>query len=63
VHYETRNALPPAPHEKNMLYKVTSRYTAKFSGRSLPIGEQAEYRPFGDLRSVPESGRPKKYAL
>jgi hypothetical protein len=29
-HYEKRNALH-APGEKKMLYKVTSRYTAKFT--------------------------------
>jgi predicted SprT family Zn-dependent metalloprotease len=38
-HYEKQNALP-VPGWKNMLYKVTSRYTAKFLGRSLRVFEK-----------------------
>jgi len=30
-------------------------------GGSISIGEGPEYRPFHDLRSVPEAGRPREH--
>jgi hypothetical protein len=30
-------------------------------GGSISIGERPEYRPFHDLRSVPEAGRPREH--
>jgi hypothetical protein len=40
-----------------MLSKFCSKYTTNLEGGFYVIGEGPEYKPFCDLRSVPEAGR------
>jgi hypothetical protein len=52
-----KNEMPSLLHhdEKKMLYKGYLQIHCIMSGRSLLIGERPEYKPFRDLRSVPQS--------